>query len=91
MVDRVRELELALGKTVKKIEENEKETVILQRRAIRAKFDLKTGSIVTKDMLEFLRPCPKNALPPYFLKDVLGKILTKDLVSGGFLSQKHLK
>ena len=91
MVDRVRELELALGKTVKKIEENEKETVILQRRAIRAKFDLKTGSIVTKDMLEFLRPCPKNALPPYFLKDVLGKTLTKDLVSGGFLSQKHLK
>jgi N-acetylneuraminate synthase len=91
MVDRVRELELALGATLKKIEKNEEETVILQRRAIRAKFDIKSGSIVTKEMFEFLRPCPKNALPPNTLKDVIGKVLTKDLVSGGCLSWEHLK
>jgi N-acetylneuraminate synthase len=91
MVDRVRELELALGTRVKKIEKNEEETVILQRRAIRAKYDLKIGSIITRDMLEFLRPCPKDSLPPYCLKDILGKTLTKNVVSGGSLSWEHLK
>jgi N-acetylneuraminate synthase len=91
MVNRVRELELALGSRLKKIEKNEEETVVLQRRAIRAKDDLKVGSKVTKDMLEFLRPCPKDALPPYCLNDILGKTITKNVVSGGYLSWEHLK
>lgn len=91
MVDRVRELELALGTRVKKIEKNEEDTVVLQRRAIRAKADLKIGSIITKEMLEFLRPCPENSLPPYCLEDVLGKTLTQNIVSGGCLTWKHLK
>ena len=91
MVDRVRELELALGTRVKKIEDNEKETVVLQRRSIRAKYDLKNGSIITRDMLEFLRPCPENSLPPYFLKDILGKVLTKNVPSGECLTWQNLK
>jgi N-acetylneuraminate synthase len=91
MVDRVRELELALGTRVKKIEDNEKETVVLQRRSIRAKYDLKNGSIITREMLEFLRPCPENSLAPYFLKDILGKTLTKNIVSGGCLTWENLK
>ena len=41
MIDRSRELELSLGNGEKKIEDNEKETVVLQRRAIRAKKNLK--------------------------------------------------
>ena len=91
MVDRVRELELALGTTEKKVEKNEEETVVLQRRSIRAKVDIKKGSIVTRDMLEFLRPCPNNALPPYVIKDVLGKTLNRDMVVGGCLTWNHLK
>ena len=91
MVDRVRELELALGTRVKKIEDNEKETVVLQRRSIRARYDLKNGSIITRDMLEFLRPCPENSLPPYFLKDILGKILTNNVDSGECLTWQNLK
>src|SRR5262249_53339138 len=35
MVDRTRELEAALGTGVKRVEENERETVVLQRRSIR--------------------------------------------------------
>ena len=42
MVDRTRLLELALGGTLKKVEENEKETVVLQRRSIRVIRDLKS-------------------------------------------------
>ena len=48
MVDRTRELEIALGSQIKKVEDNEKETVILQRRAIRAK--RKIVSITTRDV-----------------------------------------
>ena len=41
MVDRTRELELSLGKSIKQVEENERETVIVQRRSIRVNKDLK--------------------------------------------------
>ena len=37
MVEVVRELERALGNGIKKVEENEKNTVIIQRRSLRAK------------------------------------------------------
>ena len=36
---RIRELEMALGSSEKKIEKNEKETVIVQRRGLRANKD----------------------------------------------------
>lgn len=85
MVDRTRELEKSLGLEVKKVEDNELETVILQRRAIRVKNYLPIGSKVTEKDLEFLRPCPSDALPPYELKKILGKILVKNIKSGDYI------
>ena len=43
-----RDLEESLGKSEKKIEKNEVETVILQRRSIRLNEDLKKGSILKR-------------------------------------------
>jgi sialic acid synthase SpsE len=91
MVDRVRELEYALGSNIKKVEENEKETVVLQRRAIRAKKDLKAGESITRDMIEVLRPCPESALPPYYVNDLMGKSLINDIVAGECVTWKDLK
>jgi len=82
MVDRTRELENSLGLGVKRVEDNELETVILQRRAIRVKSDLAIGSKITEKDLEFLRPCPSDALPPYELKKIIGKVLAKNIKSG---------
>jgi len=79
MVDRTRELERALGSSVKKVEKNEKETVILQRRSIRAKHNIISGDVITRDDIEFLRPCPEDTLPPYQVNEILGKIATKDI------------
>ena len=62
MVDRTRELENALGVGIKQVEDNEKETVVLQRRAIRTNTSLEAGSILTRDQLTVLRPCPADAL-----------------------------
>ena len=91
MVDRTRELEQSLGTTIKKVEENEKETVVLQRRAIRAKKDLIVGDIIDEDSIEALRPCPDDAIPPYELKKVIGMKVSEEIKSGDCLRWKSLK
>ncbi|MBT5400637.1 N-acetylneuraminate synthase [bacterium] len=91
MVDRTRELENALGLETKKVEDNEQETVILQRRSIRAKKDLMVGDLIYESDLEFLRPCPEDGLPPYELKNILNKKLTKGVKSGGYVKWTNIK
>ena len=86
MVDRTRELERAMGRGLKEVEKNEKETVIVQRRAIRMKSSKSKGSLLTAEDVEVLRPCPSDALEPWQLDLVLGKALTRDLVSGEHLT-----
>ncbi len=85
MVDRTRELENALGTGIKQVEENEKETVILQRRAIRAVVNLSAGDTLTADHLTVLRPCPLDGLPPYRMVDVVGKRVRRDISAGEHL------
>ena len=85
MVDRTRELENSLGTGCKKVEFNEAETVILQRRSIRLKMDLPEGATLTRDSLTVLRPCPAEALPPYEMNFVIGKRLRHPMKSGDHL------
>ena len=82
MVLRSRELENALGSNEKKVELNEAETVILQRRSIRLSHDLSAGSVIKKDDMTVLRPCPNDAIEPYMIEEVIGKTLKKDLIKG---------
>lgn len=82
MVDRTRELENALGNGIKKVEDNEKETVILQRRSIRVKKSMQKGQILLHENLEVLRPCPLDALPPYEMDQVIGKKIRNNLTEG---------
>ncbi len=91
MVDRTRELENSLGLEIKKVEENELETVILQRRSIRVKKDLIIGNIINEKDLEFLRPCPKDALPPYELEKIIGKKLLENIKSGDYIKWTSIK
>ena len=91
MVDRTREMENSLGLEVKKVEDNELETVVLQRRSIRVKKDLKIGDSLNKEDLEFLRPCPKDALPPYELEKVIGKKLTENIKFGNYIKWTSIK
>lgn len=82
MVDRTRELENALGDGIKRVEENEKETVVLQRRAIYCSKNLAAGHILTRDDLDILRPCPLDGISPRYHADLVGKSLTRDLPKG---------
>lgn len=82
MVQRTRELESSLGNGIKRVEENEFETVILQRRSIRAARNLTLGSRLSHDDLCVLRPCPPDALPPYRMEEIIGQTLKRDLFIG---------
>ena len=64
MVLATRDLESAMGDGVKKIEKNELQSVIVQRRSIRANQSLKKGTIIKESMLDYLRPWPKGSLNP---------------------------
>ena len=73
MCDRSKELEHSLGQGIKRVELNEKQTVILQRRCLRLVHNINEGQTITEKDLEALRPCPEDALPPYRINEVIGK------------------
>ena len=85
MVDRSRALEQCLGIEIKKIEENEFDTVVLQRRSLRLAVDLQEGAKLTNETLIALRPCPEDAICPYDLNKVLGRTLRKSIKKGNYL------
>ena len=85
MVDCTRELENSLGCGVKKVEDNEQETVVLQRRSIRLTKDLGQGDVINRDCVQVLRPCPKGAIAPYDLNNIISKKLKRSMKSGEHL------
>jgi N-acetylneuraminate synthase len=82
MVEDTRLLEAALGDGRKKVEDNEQETVVLQRRCVRAARDLEPGTIINRDDLVVLRPAPREAVPAHEVQEVVGKTVVSPLVSG---------
>ena len=91
MVDKTRELELALGDGFKRIEKNELNTVVVQRRSIRAKINLKKGTRLNENHFEYLRPCPKNALRPSDKKLLISKKLKKNIKYHEVILKKDVK
>tara|TARA_Y100000817_G_C16862198_1_gene546286 strand:+ start:2465 stop:3565 length:1101 start_codon:yes stop_codon:yes gene_type:complete len=91
MVERTRELQNSLGDGQKKVEENEKETIILQQRSICAAKTLSKGDIVERKDLNNLRPRPSEGIPPYQIEEVIGKKLKRDIVQGEGICWKDLQ
>ena len=85
MVLRSKELEMALGEDIKKIEKNEIETSVLQRRSLRSTKDLSAGSMISKEDFQPLRPCPNDALPLGNIEKIRGKKLVRDIKVGDYL------
>jgi len=85
MVDRTRELENALGCGVKQVECNEIDTVVVQRRSLRAIAPFKKDHIITAGDFVPLRPCPSDAIQPFELEKIIGKSLIRDLQQGEYL------
>ena len=85
-----RELESAIGNGEKIIENNEKDTVILQRRSIHLKNNISKGTKIKKNDLIYLRPCPKDGIEPYNFKKVVGKKIKKNKKTGELLTIKDV-
>jgi sialic acid synthase SpsE len=82
MVEHTRELEKALGSTAKTVAENERETVIVQRRCLRAAKNLESGIVLTRNDIDILRPAPPDSIFPYELPKVLGRRLRRPMHLG---------
>ena len=91
MMDRSRELEASLGLPEKNIEDNELESVVVQRRSICAAKNLKKGTVISEEHITMLRPCSKFGLEPYRLSEVLGKKLMRNIALGENINFAALK
>lgn len=85
MVDRTRELELALGSADKRVCENEEETVVVQRRCVRAARSIPAGATLQRSDLDVLRPAPRDAIFPGEIESVPGRELLVDVAEGEYL------
>jgi N-acetylneuraminate synthase len=82
MVDRTRELERALGSADKFVAGNEQQTVIVQRRCLRAARDIRAGEPITRDLVAVLRPATPGAIQPDEIRDVLETRALHDIPAG---------
>ena len=89
MVEDTRVLERTLGTGAKKIEQNEIEARVVQRRCIRFASNLDSGHTITRNDLVSLRPAPIGSFDPFEIEQFIGlkiqdavlkhQVLTKDL------------
>ncbi|MGQ9834037.1 MAG: N-acetylneuraminate synthase family protein [Candidatus Villigracilaceae bacterium] len=82
MVEETRLLERALGSADKFITENERDTSVVQRRCLRAARDIQAGEILTREMIDVLRPATPGAIKPHEILDVIGTRALHDLAHG---------
>lgn len=90
MVDDTRKLEAALGTGVKGIEDNELETIVLQRRCVRARRNISANEKLTREDLEILRPAPRDAIPAHEVTQAVGRNTLRSLEAGEHISWSDL-
>ena len=91
MVKDVRILEKTLGDGKKKIEHNEKQSVIVQRRCAWLNKNVKKGEILKDEMIDFLRPCPNNSIDIFEMQKYLGKKFNKSKKKYSLITSKCLR
>lgn len=90
MVARARDTAAAIGDGVKRVEPNELDAAIVQRRALRFARDLPAGHRLGPDDVLATRPCPPGALEPYRIDDVLGRDLRAAAVADTLVTLEGL-
>ena len=80
MVDSIREVERAMGSTVKEVQKEEGETVFVQRRCLYAARPLKAGQVLTEEDITVLRPA--LGIQPKYKQTIIGKSVNKDIPAG---------
>lgn len=91
MVSETRLLERALGSTEKRIEQNERDSVVVQRRSLRAHRHIAAGEVIERSMIEVLRPATQGAIKPPDVTAVVGKRTQRDIEAGAALRWTDLE
>jgi N,N'-diacetyllegionaminate synthase len=76
MVKAIRNIELALGCSIKKPSKSETPNKAIARKSIVAKYDIKKGEILSENNLAIKRP--GNGISPMRWDEVIGTIATRD-------------
>ena len=78
MVKAIRNIELALGSSVKKPSKSETQNIKVARKSIIAACEIKKGELFTKDNLAIKRP--GNGMSPIRWDEVVGSVASKDYI-----------
>lgn len=89
MVTATRQLERAMGSGDKFVTANEQETVVIQRRCLRAAREIRPGEVMTREMIEVLRPATHGAILPYEISKVIGLKALESIPGGQELRWSH--
>lgn len=90
MVNATNELYQAMGDGIKRIEDNEKDTKNIQRRAYYYTKDMKKGEMLTEENIFPLRPVYEGSVLPFEKELVLGKRLQKDVSADSCMKWEDL-
>lgn len=91
MITQISYLYDAMGDGIKRIEKNEVESSIVQRRGLYMARDLKKGSPITRKDIFPLRPMCKDAIPPYKADEIIGRRLNIDKERDSYLRWGELE
>lgn len=91
MVEAAADVWDAMGDGVKKVEENEGEARIIQRRALRWFQSRCAGEQVVHSWVFPTRPCPKGGLEPHRIGEVVGKTLARNVKSDTLVRLEDLE
>jgi N,N'-diacetyllegionaminate synthase len=78
MVTAIRNIERALGDSVKRLTESEFKNVVIARKSLIACKEIKAGEVFTLENVATKRP--GSGISPMRLDDVLGKIARRDFL-----------
>tara|TARA_A100001011_G_C14291085_1_gene836235 strand:- start:435 stop:1502 length:1068 start_codon:yes stop_codon:yes gene_type:complete len=91
MVISTRILEKSMGDGIKKVERNELQSKIVQRRGLWLINNIKKNQRLKETDVIALRPCPNNAFNPFDLKKIINKRAKINLKKGDYISKSCLK
>lgn len=87
-VEHIRNTEKLLGDGIKKPTEKEKSIMMNVRRSIVASEDLKEGTIIKREMINFKRP--SNGINPEFMEIVIGRQLKRNIKKDESITWKDI-
>jgi N-acetylneuraminate synthase len=91
MMKAARNLEHCLGDGIKRVEENEKDTVVVQRRSVCVSRSIQVGEVIQREDLTFLRPYPDGAYAPYEVGNIIGRTCLVPMSKGSVVFKEYLK